>query len=73
MMLADRWDPRARPVRGTGWVDAELRRADQAPKATSVVGGLRMGDLVRAVVPASSVKAGTSVGRIAGVRQAGAI
>ena len=38
---------------------------DQAPKATSVVGGLRTGGLVRAVVPASSVKAETSVGRIA--------
>jgi 5-methylcytosine-specific restriction endonuclease McrA len=38
---------------------------DKAPKATSVVGGLRTGDLVRAVVPASSTKAGTYVGRIA--------
>jgi 5-methylcytosine-specific restriction endonuclease McrA len=38
---------------------------DQAPKATSVVGGLRTGDLVRAVVPASSVKAGVYVGRLA--------
>jgi hypothetical protein len=36
-----------------------------APKATSVVGGLRTGDLVRAVVPAPSVKAGTCVGRLA--------
>jgi hypothetical protein len=38
---------------------------DKAPKATSVVGGLRTGDLVRASVPASSVKAGVYVGRIA--------
>ena len=38
---------------------------DKAPKATSVVGGLRTGDLVRASVPASSVKAGVSVGRLA--------
>jgi len=34
-------------------------------KATSVVGGLRTGDLVRAVVPAPSVKAGVYVGRLA--------
>ncbi len=40
------------------------------PKATSVVGGLRTGDLVRAVVPAPSVKAGTYVGRLA-VRASG--
>jgi 5-methylcytosine-specific restriction endonuclease McrA len=38
---------------------------DKAPKATTVVGGLRTGDLVRASVPASSVKAGVSVGRLA--------
>jgi 5-methylcytosine-specific restriction endonuclease McrA len=38
---------------------------DKAPKATSVVGGFRTGDLVRAVVPASSVKAGVYMGRIA--------
>ena len=38
---------------------------DQKAKATSVVGGLRTGDLVQAVVPASSVKAGTYVGRLA--------
>jgi 5-methylcytosine-specific restriction endonuclease McrA len=38
---------------------------DKAPKASSVVGGLRTGDLVRAVVPASSVKAGVYVGRLA--------
>jgi hypothetical protein len=37
---------------------------DQQAKATSVVGGLRTGDLVRASVPASSVKAGVSVGRL---------
>jgi 5-methylcytosine-specific restriction endonuclease McrA len=38
---------------------------DKAPKATSVVGGLRTGDIVRATVPASSTKAGSYVGRIA--------
>jgi 5-methylcytosine-specific restriction endonuclease McrA len=38
---------------------------DKAPKATSVVAGMRTGDLVRAVVPAPSVKAGTYVGRLA--------
>jgi hypothetical protein len=38
---------------------------NKAAKATSVVGGLRTGDLVRAVVPARSVKAGVYVGRIA--------
>jgi hypothetical protein len=38
---------------------------DKAPKVTSVVGGIRTGDLVRAVVPARSTKAGTYVGRIA--------
>jgi hypothetical protein len=36
---------------------------DKAPKATSVVGGLRTGDIVRAVVPRSSVKGGIHVGR----------
>lgn len=35
------------------------------PKATSVVSGFRTGDLVRAVVPTPSVKAGTYVGRLA--------
>jgi hypothetical protein len=38
---------------------------DKAPKATSVVGGFRTGDMVRAVVPGSSAKAGVYVGRIA--------
>jgi hypothetical protein len=38
---------------------------DKAPKATSVVGGFRTGDIVRAVVPATSAKAGVYVGRIA--------
>jgi hypothetical protein len=38
---------------------------DKAPKATSVVGGLRTGDMVRAVVAAASVKAGVYVGRLA--------
>jgi 5-methylcytosine-specific restriction endonuclease McrA len=38
---------------------------DKAAKETSVVGGFRTGDIVRAVVPASSKKAGVHVGRIA--------
>jgi 5-methylcytosine-specific restriction endonuclease McrA len=38
---------------------------NKAPKATSVVGGFRTGDVVRAVVPASSTKAGMYMGRIA--------
>jgi hypothetical protein len=38
---------------------------DKASKATRVVGGLRTGDIVRAVVPVTSTKAGTYVGRIA--------
>jgi hypothetical protein len=38
---------------------------NKAAKATSVVGGLRTGDLVRAVVPTGSVKAGVYVGRLA--------
>ena len=38
---------------------------DQKAKATSVVGGLRTGDLVRAVVPTGSVKAGVYIGRLA--------
>jgi 5-methylcytosine-specific restriction endonuclease McrA len=37
---------------------------DKAPKATSSVGGFRTGDIVRAIVPPSSLKAGTYVGRI---------
>src|SRR6185437_215279 len=38
---------------------------NKAPKATSVVGGFRTGDMVRAVLPVSSTKAGVYVGRIA--------
>jgi 5-methylcytosine-specific restriction endonuclease McrA len=38
---------------------------NQAPKATSVVGGFRTGDLVRAMVPTGSVKAGVYIGRLA--------
>ena len=38
---------------------------DKAPKATSVVGGFRTGDMVRAIVPATSIKTGTYVGRLA--------
>ena len=37
---------------------------NKAPKATSVVGGLRTGDMVRAVVPTGK-KAGTYLGRLA--------
>jgi hypothetical protein len=43
---------------------------DKAPKATSVVAGMRTGDLVRAVVPDASVKVGVYVGRLA-VRASG--
>jgi 5-methylcytosine-specific restriction endonuclease McrA len=38
---------------------------DKGPKATSVVGGFRTGDIVRAVVGPPSIKAGVYVGRIA--------
>ncbi len=38
---------------------------DKAPKATSVVAGFRTGDIVRAVVPATSTKTGVYVGRLA--------
>jgi hypothetical protein len=38
---------------------------DKAPKAPSVVVGFRTGDTVRAIVPATCVKAGVYVGRIA--------
>ncbi|HLJ82362.1 MAG TPA: RNA-guided endonuclease IscB [Ktedonobacterales bacterium] len=37
----------------------------KAPKATSVVGGMRTGDIVRAVVPFPSIKSGVYVGRLA--------
>jgi hypothetical protein len=36
---------------------------DKAPKATSVVDGLRTGDIVRAVMPATHMRAGVYVGR----------
>jgi 5-methylcytosine-specific restriction endonuclease McrA len=39
---------------------------EKSPKATSIVAGMRTGDLVRAVVPAPSIKAGVYVGRLAG-------
>jgi hypothetical protein len=38
---------------------------DAGSKATSVVAGMRTGDLVRAVVPVLSTKAGTYLGRLA--------
>jgi 5-methylcytosine-specific restriction endonuclease McrA len=37
---------------------------DKSPKATSVVGGFRTGDIVQAAVPATRKKAGVYVGRI---------
>jgi len=63
-------------IHATGRHSRQMRRTnsygfpEKAPKATSVVGGCRTGDLVRAVVPLRSVKAGTYVGRIA-VRASG--
>jgi 5-methylcytosine-specific restriction endonuclease McrA len=38
---------------------------DKAPRATSVVAGMRTGDMVRAVAPAASIKVGVYVGRLA--------
>jgi RRXRR protein len=38
---------------------------DKAPKATSVIGGFRTGEIVRAQVPTARAKAGVHVGRIA--------
>jgi 5-methylcytosine-specific restriction endonuclease McrA len=43
---------------------------DKAPRATSAVAGMRTGDIVRAVVPWPSIKAGVYVGRLA-VRASG--
>src|SRR5262249_31116969 len=37
--------------------------SDKAPKVTSIVAGMRTGDLVRAVVLPPSIKAGTYTGR----------
>ena len=58
-------------IRAMGRHSRQMCRTDaygfpnKAPKATSVVGGFRTGDMVRATVPASSTKAGVYVGRIA--------
>jgi 5-methylcytosine-specific restriction endonuclease McrA len=58
-------------IRAMGRHSRQMRRTnaagfpDKAPKASSVVGGLRTGDMVRAVAPATSTKAGLYVGRIA--------
>jgi 5-methylcytosine-specific restriction endonuclease McrA len=58
-------------VRATGRHSRQMCRTnasgfpDKAPKATSVVGGLRTGDIVRARMPVTSVKAGVYTGRIA--------
>jgi hypothetical protein len=38
---------------------------DKGPKTTSVVAGMRTGDLVRAVVPTTSTKAEVYIGRLA--------
>jgi 5-methylcytosine-specific restriction endonuclease McrA len=58
-------------IRATGRHSRQMCRTnaagfpDKAPKASSVVGGLRTGDMVHAVVSATSTKAGVYVGRIA--------
>jgi 5-methylcytosine-specific restriction endonuclease McrA len=58
-------------VRATGRHSRQMCRTnaagfpDKAPKATSMVAEFRTGDMVRAVVPSSSAKAGVHVGRIA--------
>jgi 5-methylcytosine-specific restriction endonuclease McrA len=58
-------------IRATGRHSRQMCRTnaagfpDKAPKATSVVGGFRTGDMVRAVVPSTSATAGVHVGRIA--------
>jgi 5-methylcytosine-specific restriction endonuclease McrA len=63
-------------ITATGRHSRQLCRMDRygfprtGPKATSTVGGLRTGDLVRAEVPAPSRQAGTAVGRLA-VRASG--
>src|SRR5262249_32458801 len=63
-------------IRAMGRHARQLCRMDRfgfprtGPKVTSVVGGLRTGDLVRAVVPPPSVKAGVYMGRLA-VRASG--
>jgi len=59
------------PITAMGRHSRQMCRTDaqgfpnKAAKATSVAGNVRTGDLVRAVVPASSVKAGVYVGRLA--------
>jgi hypothetical protein len=58
-------------IKAMGRHSRQMRRTnafgfpDKAPKATSVVAGMRTGDLVRAVVPDLSTKAGTYIGRLA--------
>jgi HNH endonuclease len=58
-------------IRATGRHSRQMCRTnaagfpDKAPKASSVVGGLRTGEMVRAVAPGTSTKAGVYVGRIA--------
>jgi 5-methylcytosine-specific restriction endonuclease McrA len=59
------------PIRAMGRHSRQMCRTnafgfpDNRPKATSVVAGMRTGDLVRAVVSAPSSTAGVSVGRLA--------
>ncbi len=58
-------------IRATGRHSRQMCRTnafgfpDKAPKQTSVVGGFRTGDMVQAIVPGTSTKRGTYVGRIA--------
>jgi 5-methylcytosine-specific restriction endonuclease McrA len=58
-------------ITAMGWHSRQMRRTnaygcpDKAPRATSVVAGTRTGDMVRAVAPASSIKVGVYVGRLA--------
>jgi hypothetical protein len=62
---------RPRTIAALGRHVRQLCRMDRfgvprtGPTATSTLGGLRTSDLVRAVVPAPRVKAGTYVGRLA--------
>lgn len=63
-------------IRAAGRHARQMCRMDKygfprtGPKSTSIIGGLRTGDLVRAVVPVPSAKAGVYVGRLA-VRASG--
>jgi len=58
-------------IRATGRHSRQMCRTnaagfpDKSPKASSVVDGLRTGDMVHAMAPATSTKAGVYIGRIA--------